>query len=514
MPDEEIKSPLPPRRFSTVIEEDEITPAAASSPTVTKVTTTPVEPQPVPTPAAAVEPTETIPVKKKSKLPLILGIGIGLIVIFGLVFGLIIPKIGKGKVNQVTLNYWGLWEDPAVIEGIIADYENQNPGVKINYVRNEITNYRSRLQTRLETDTGSGDAPDIFRIHSSWLPMFAGDLAKVPTATATSIGLDSDYFGTYQADLKTNGSWMAVPLMYDGLSLFYNKDLIDSAQVTLPKSWWDLETAAKKLTVRDSSGKITVAGAALGLTDNVDHWSDILGLMMKQSGVDVLASDDANNTKLENVLTYYTLFVTNDHVWDESLPNSTQFFANGKLAFYFGPSWSVFNIEDTKVPGLKYAITTVPQLPTLGGTTADQSSDANLTNINWSSYWVEGVNPKSKNQAEAWKFLAFLSTKENLQKQYTAASQLRSFGEIYPRKSMVDSMNANPQIQPFVAAADTASNWYLSSNTDDAGLNDTMISYFGNAINSMVSTNKTADAVVPDLRNGINQLIQKYGLGQ
>jgi ABC-type glycerol-3-phosphate transport system substrate-binding protein len=228
----------------------------------------------------------------------------------------------------------------------------------------------------------------------------------------------------------------------------------------------------------------------------------------------MLASDTANTKKLEDVLTFYSLFYTKDHVWDENLPNSTQFFANGKLAFYFGPSWRVFNIEDTKVPDLKYAITTVPQLPTLNGTSTDPSSDANLTNINWSSYWVEGVNPKSANQAEAWKFLAFLSTKENLEKLYTAASQIRSFGEIYPRKSMTDSMNTNDKIQPFVSAADSATGWYLSSNTSDEGLNDTMASYFGNAVNAMSLKNSTADAVMPDLRNGINQLVQKYGLGQ
>lgn len=432
-----------------------------------------------------------------------MGIVIGIVVVALVIVKVILPKAGGGGGKPITINYWGLWEDPAVISGVIADYENKNPGIKINYVRNQTTNYRSRLQTRLETDTGGGEAPDIFRIHSSWIPMLKGDLAKVPTATATSIGLDSDYYETYKNEIKDGGSWMAIPLMYDGLSLFYNKDLIDSAQVSLPKSWWDLETAANKLTVRDGNGNITIAGAALGITDNIDHWSDILGLMMKQGGVEMLATDDVNAKKLKDVLTFYTLFRTKDRVWDENLPNSTQLFANGKLAFYFGPSWRVFNIEDTKVPDLKYGITTVPQLPTL---------ESNLTNINWSSYWVEGVNPKSKNQTEAWKFLTYLSTKESLEKLYATASQTRSFGEIYPRKSMAESMNTNDKLKPFVAGADTASSWYLSSNTFDEGLNDTMIGYFGNAINSMVFKNTPVDAVMPDLRNGINQLVQKYGL--
>jgi ABC-type glycerol-3-phosphate transport system substrate-binding protein len=125
---------------------------------------------------------------------------------------------------------------------------------------------------------------------------------------------------------------------------------------------------------------------------------------------------------------------------------------------------------------------------------------------------VEGVNPKSKNQAAAWKFLTFLSTKENLEKLYTTASQTRSFGEIYPRKSMASSLSANAMLLPFTQGADSAQGWYLSSNTADGGLNETMIGYFANAINAMVFKNSTADIVLPDLRNGINQLVQKYGL--
>lgn len=448
---------------------------------------------------------------KANKWLIWLGIVTGIVVLVLVIIKLVIPMLGKSKEEQVTLNYWGLWEEPAVIQSLIADYESQNPNVKINYVRNQQTNYRSRLQSKIES--GSSDAPDMFRIHASWLPMMNGSLTKVPSEVANEIGLDSDYYDTYKNTIKSGSSWMGIPLMYDGLALFYNKDLVDSGQVSLPRSWWDLQTAATKLTVKDGNNKITVAGAALGLTENVDHWSDILGLMLKQSGVDVLATDETNTKKLEDVLTFYTLFATKYEVWDETLPSSTEFFANGKLAFYFAPSWRVFNIEDMKIADLKYDVTTVPQLPTLTGTTDEiTSSDATLTNINWASYWVEGVNPKSSHQKEAWKFLTYLSKAENLEKMYTAASQLRSFGEIYPRKSMANKIVNSSKVKPFISQADTARGWYLSSRTFDDGLNDTMINYFKDAINSMTKANTTAENVMPDLRNGINQLISKYKL--
>lgn len=506
---EEIKSPLPPRRFSDLYEPGE----DSEENTKTEILNSKIEEKPG-TPTEPSRPTvSSLPVSKgiDIKKLLIPGAIVSLLlVILFLVFKVIIPNLG-GKTSNVTLTYWGLWEEPATIQGIIADYEAKNPGVKINYVRNQKVNYRTRLQSRLET--GDSEAPDIFRFHQSWIPMLNSSLAKVPSDTVSEVGLETDFFDGFKNTLKTNGSWRGIPLMYDGLSLFYNKDLIESGQVNLPKSWWDLEMASSKLTVRDANGKITVAGAALGLVDNVDHWSDILGLMLKQGGVDPLLTDADSEKKLKDVLTYYTQFRTKYQVWDESLPSSTELFANGKLAFYFGPSWRVFNIEEMKIPELKYEITTVPQLPTIKDIAPDQiNNEANLTNIHWATYWAEGVSAKSKNQKEAWKFLAYLADKDNLEKMYTAASQIRAFGEIYPRKSMASKMESNPTTRPFTKVANNSTSWYLASRTFDEGLNDQMAKYFGDAINGLISKNLTLEVVVPDLRNGINQLVQKYGV--
>jgi len=504
MPDVDIKSPLPPRRFSEMYEAEEV-PVNSEQLTVNSEKAKPEERKIV----------TSLPVTKidTKKYLIYGGIAILVVAILYLIFKVIIPAM-TGKTGQpITLTYWGLWEEPATIQSLITEYETANPNVKINYVRNQKVNYRTRLKTRLDTASGTDAAPDVFRVHSSWLPMFAGNLAKVPSDVATNVGLETDFFESYKNTIKLNGSWYGIPLMYDGLALFYNKDLIENAGVSLPKSWWDLEMASQKLTVVDANGKITVAGAAMGLVDNVDSWSDIVGLMLKQGGVDILATDTDNVKKLKDVLTYYTLFRTKNHVWDETLPNSTELFANGKLAFYFGPSWRVFNIEDMKIPTLKYGITTVPQLPTLKDVPLDQANnEANLTNIHWSTYWVEGVNQNGKYQKEAWKFLQFLATKESLQKMYTAASQIRAFGEIYPRKSMIESMKANALTQPFVKAADVSTNWYLSSRTFDEGLNDEMAKYFGDAINGMVLKNMGSDEVMTSLQNGIQQLKQKYGL--
>ncbi len=493
-----MKSPLPPRRTEPTstddLEEKVIPQITVDKPTETTRETLPQTPK--------IEGK----IKKNFKWIIIL---VGLIVLGLILFFVFFNK--KEKINEtVTLNYWGLWEEPTVINGVIADFEKENPGIKINYKRNQLSDYRTRLGGRLaKTGDNESEEVDIYRIHNTWIPMFRQYLAPVPSETVTKIGLDNDYWNIYKEDLKENNNWLSVPIMYDGLALFYNQELLDAAKIAIPNDWWELEQAAKKITVKDNKGNIEVSGVGMGIVNgNVDHWSDILGLMMKQNGINFSQIQTGFDKNLEDVLKYYASFAkSSDYVWNEKMPSTTSLFASGKLAFYFGPSWRVFDIEKLN-KNLKYGITTVPQLPINGGFTGD---DTELTNIHWATYWTEGVNNKSKYQAEAWKFLEYLSSKEVLEKLYTAESQTRSFGEIYPKKSMSESLKNNNKVWPFVSVADNAKSWYLASATNDDGLNTEMQKYFADAVNQ-ISLNNDATSTISNLKNGISQLQTKYGL--
>ncbi len=494
---EDIKSPLPPRRASIESEEK-----------IEMEKTDEQQPEIVNQPQVVEKPKIKI---KKSLILVVIGVILLLLLVF--VFGL---TKNKKSDKTVTLNYWGLWEEESVMNGIIADFEAKNPGIKVIYKKNQKDGYRGRLAGRLDKSGIVEDVPDIYRIHNTWIPMFRNYLAKIPNEVVTKIGLDTDFFDVYKNDLKENGSWLSVPLMYDGLVMFYNPELLNKAGVEVPKDWWSLKKAAVKITEKDESGRIKVAGASLGLTDNVEQWSDIIGLMLKQNGVNLVKNigTTENSAKLKDVFSFYTLFKTKDKVWDETLPNSTQFFATGNLGFYFGTSWRVFDIQDLN-KDLKFEITSIPQLPTTSSVSTEEvDPGAELTNIQWATYWTEGVNNKSKHQDEAWKFLEYLSSPEVLEKWYQADSQVRSFGQIYPRKSMVNKISSNTKVKPFVDSANDASSWYLASKTWDDGVNTQMQKYFSDAINTILDNSNDSDDAVVTVINGIQQLQQKYGLSK
>jgi ABC-type glycerol-3-phosphate transport system substrate-binding protein len=161
-------------------------------------------------------------------------------------------------------------------------------------------------------------------------------------------------------------------------------------------------------------------------------------------------------------------------------------------------------------PNLNWGTAKVPQLPTIEGLNPELvesgQTDAQLTDINWASYWAEGVYNKSPNKEEAWKFLEFLASAEGLADFYLAASQIREFGEIYPRKSMVNKLTDNKKLVAFLEMADKSVSGWPSSRTWDDGLNDELSKYFEASI-SQGDWNEEKETA---LFSGISRVVDLY----
>lgn len=426
-----------------------------------------------------------------------IALGILFILLAGLViFKFVLPRSQKPK--EITLTYWGLWEPEEVMRGVIMEWEKDHPNVKINYSRQSPKEYRERLQSALARTEG----PDIFRFHLTWVPMLKNELEPIPASVMSASQFEGSFYPVVSANLRSGTNYLGIPLMFDALSLYYNEDIFRAAGKNPPTSWEELRQLATQLTIKDENGRIQTAGAALGTTNNVDHWSDILGLMMLQNGADLANPAACTKRGDEEIclgadaLIFYTIFNRLDRVWEETLPASTLTFAAGKLAMYLGPSWRVFDIKAIN-PNLNFKVVSAPQLPG--------------TNITWATFWAEGVAQKSEHKSEAWEFLKFLASPQTLEKLYQAQSNIRLFGEIYPRVEMAEKLKTNPLLAPFINQAPNAQTWYLSSNTFDNGINDRMIKYFEDAVNAVNQGTKAKEALQTTAQ-GISQLLSQYGI--
>lgn len=402
---------------------------------------------------------------------------------------------GAGSRNQTVLTYWGLWQPSEVLEEVFTEFEAQNPGVTIEYLKQNHVDYRERLQTAI----ASGSGPDVFRFHASWVPMLSQELDPVPSSVMSVSEFQNTFFPVAARQLQLGGKLVGIPLMYDGLGLYINTEIFRQAALAEPTTWAELKSTASQLTVRNASGEVERGGLAIGNASNVEHFGDILGLLMIQNGADL---NDPTSKAAADALSFYTGFYRNDRVWSDKLPSSTVAFARGEVAMMFAPSWRVHEIQAMNPEFTDFKI--IPT-PTLGG-----------QSIPWATYWAEGVNSKSTQKAAAWSLLKYMSSPEVMEKLYSEQSQVRLFGELYSRvdlaQELVSSQDSTVQnyIAPFLESAPDARSWYLNTYTHDNGINDQLLQYYRDAINA-VNAGRSAEEAMETVSQGTQQVLRQYG---
>lgn len=449
-----------------------------------------------PPPSAAVKGVK----RKKSPFIIIVFLVLGLIAlgIFAYVTGLaskVVPGLG-----QQTITYWGLWESEEVMRPLLDEFEKSHPNIKVEYRMQSPREYRERLQSALNQQSG----PDVFRIHNTWVPMFKNNLAAIPSSVMSSEEFTKGYFPSAVTQLKSGNDYLGIPLEYDGIAMYINDSLLASHGLSVPRNWEELRTSAVTMSECVSNdgtckpgSKILISGVALGTTENIDHWQDIIAVLMLQNNVNLNNLGSPSTKAAEDVFEFFTSFINPLGIWDANLPQSTEFFANGKVGIYFAPSWRYFDIKAIN-PSLQFSVHPLPQLPV--------DPARNEAPISYASYWLEGVNKDSSHAQAAWELLAYLSSPEVLQKFHNLAATAgnRAFGEPYPRPDMIESLSE--PAKTFAAQGLISKSWYLASFTNDGstGINSRLTDLFAKAIAKTLP--------VTGLASEINGVLSQYGL--
>ncbi len=386
-----------------------------------------------------------------------------LAILSGIAFWRVLPRLLQGgSISQTNLIVWGFDEEETVKPQLIL-YQQNNPGVNITYVKQSLLNYVPRVQTQISAMPKVMSAPDIFLFHSSFWPAFLPLLQEVPDAV-TVLPIVSQ---TLTADKKIYG----LPKEVSGLAMFYNIDILKGAGVGVPRSWSEFTETAKAVTVKDSEGKIQTAGAALGTTENVSFWPEILSLLfLQQPGADLSSPSTSAGA---DVLKFYTSFVLDPQkkVWDTTLPSSSEMFAQGRLAFYFAPRSEVQVLNET-APGLNFATAVVPQL---SGRVITQGG-----------VWVWGVSKTTQHSAEAWDLAKFLSS-----------------GNPPDLK--------DPKLSSFALQGPYYKGWYLNSGV--GWINDEMIKNYAGAVNGVLQ-GKDALSSLQVTQASIKETLKTYGVAK
>ncbi len=392
-----------------------------------------------------------------------------------------LPVIGKyfgnsgGSGTAATVNIWGLWEAPEVMDTLIAKYKETNPNVTVNYDNRSVMKadqYKDTITTRM---TQGGDVPDIVLVHSSWTARAASLLNPMPASVMDQQTYAKNFYPSAVQSGIVNGKIYAVPVYYDGLVLVYNKKhFAEIDQATPPTSWEEFRMLALNLTQRDKDGNLIRAGAAIGTSNNTDFFLDILGLMFAQAGVSLPSGLDSKQA--QDALSFYAAFVNEDKVWSTSFPEASAAFAKEQVSMIFVPTWSLLDILRVR-PDLDIGVAPVPQ--------AQPSNPVSL-----GSFWMYAVPEKAVHKDAAWNFIKYMTTEQTELQMFSEASKYRAYGAPYALASLASQASSGAASKYIKPLLDTAPFSATSMLEGRAG-NTAISAAIGDAITAVTDPDPT-----------------------
>ena len=229
------------------------------------------------------------------------------------------------------------------------------------------------------------------------------------------------YLSDLSANVKANKDWgwadfqagpvgattfkdkvVGVPIITEQEVLYYRKDLLAKAGLQVPKTMEELEAAAKKIKAQNPgvAGFVARTGKSPAVTQFSSFLYSLGGDFIDENGKSGISSDAAKKA--------YALYggmirnhgpanVSTDMGWPEAMAIFTQ----GKAGLYTEADSLYKNATD---PAKSKVAKTVGFAPMPAG-----PSGSKAYNI---PSWALGANEASKNQANAWKFIEWATSKQ------------------------------------------------------------------------------------------------------
>lgn len=294
---------------------------------------------------------------------------------------------GSGGKQIVTM--WGSWSGDQVdqINQMTAAFNKSQSKYEVSYVAQE------QVEQKLLTAIASGQVPDLVMWDRYQTALYApkGAVQAIDEfVKKDAIDLDA-FYPQAIAEMESGGKLYGLPLLVDVRSLAYNADLFNQAGATPPTTWDELLEVAKKLTIKDDSGKLSRAGFLLNDPGLFNMW-------LWQAGGELLSADGKktayNSSSGLEVLNFWKSML-DAGVYVNGFADTNDVFAAGDAAMKLTGPWDIPTLD--KAEGLNYAIAEPPAGP--GG---DKSSIMGGFGL---------VIPTGAKQSEgAWEFMKWWST--------------------------------------------------------------------------------------------------------
>jgi multiple sugar transport system substrate-binding protein len=284
------------------------------------------------------------------------------------------------EITRLTFTYWGSEMEKAAIEGMVAQFEAQNPGIEVEAIQIPYEEYLARITVMMK----EGKTPDLGYFPGLQAPIWAQEgklldlteLVQTDPMFSTTLLATRYYYG--------GGKIVGLNTAVEASLLFYNQDLFDQAGIPYPPSdpaqawtWEEFVAAAQKLTV-DVNGKhpgengfdpekIATYGAAFDKT--YEGWTFYPfifsngGQVVNEDGTQLLLDSPAAAEAMQALADLmWVEHVTPTPLQDANLPGYVTMLQTGNLAMHISGHWSLLDYAATQ--DLRFGVAVLPKFKT------------------------------------------------------------------------------------------------------------------------------------------------------
>lgn len=330
-----------------------------------------------------------------------------------------------GAVGKVTI--WGTYPSIPAFAKVIENFnDTYKKSFSIVYVFHDPKDFDTDIVEAL----AAGKGPDILLLPDDLTLRHSDKIEPISYQSVTQTVFQSSFVQAAEIYMRDKGL-LALPFAIDPMVLYWNRDLFNSASITLPPHYWDeLLTMAPLLTKRDpKTSSLAQSAISFGEYANVVHAKDILAMLFLQVGSPLVAIENgkpapklvtANGNQSapsEDVISALRFFMDFSnpqkpiYTWSRARQSSLDEFINGNLAMYLGYA-SEYQPIQAKNPHLNFA---AAPMPVPRGTKAE---------ITFSKVYGLTVLKSSQNKQTAFVAVAHLLQDAAPEKGFAAAFNL------------------------------------------------------------------------------------------
>jgi ABC-type glycerol-3-phosphate transport system substrate-binding protein len=291
-----------------------------------------------------------------------------------------------------TITFTGT-DNAETYQPVIKAFEAKNPGIKVTYTQIPFDQFNATMQQRLSAkdagiDVYTVDEPRVSQLAAKGFLTDLGDLDARVKSSMSATAYETNHF---------RGKLWSLPMWNSTQFLFYNKTALAKAQVTPPtaeptKRWtWEQVVAAGRKAQQ-------AAGIKYGLfVEQPEAYYQLQPLAESLGGGSGITGDDALTPAIETdgwkkaMQWYGGLYASGLSPRGIGGFQTGPVFSNGDVAFFVGGPWDLKIFGSSKID---WGVAPMPYFE--GGKPVTPTGS-----------WSLGINPASKQQGMARKFIEF-----------------------------------------------------------------------------------------------------------